>query len=68
MYLCNPVIKDSMKKYVIYSLKGSAIKKDVIRRYSDFFKILFFIRVRGGQAVPGGQPRYRKSAGKTPTA
>ena len=68
MYLCNPVIKDSMKKYVIYSLKGSSIKKDVIRRYSDFFKILFFIRVRGGQAVPGGQPRYCKSAGKTPTA
>ena len=39
MYLCNPVIKDSMKKYVIYSLKGSAIKEDVIRRYSDFFNL-----------------------------
>ena len=66
MYLCNPVIKDSMKKYVIYSLKGSAIKKDVIRRYSDFFKILFFIRVRGGQAVPGGQPDIAKALEKLP--
>lgn len=28
-----------MKKYVIYSLKGSAIKEDVIRRYSDFFNL-----------------------------
>ena len=39
MYVCNPVIKDSMKKYVVYSLKGSAIKDDVVRRFSDFFSL-----------------------------
>ena len=115
MYLCNPVIKDSMKKYVIYSLKGSAIKEDVIRRYSDFFNLrkkllerwpgVFIPAIPPKKAVgnldevtietrmrllnsfcyklskssflfeseevklfQGGQPRYRKSAGKTPTA
>ena len=28
-----------MKKYVVYSLKGSAIKEDVVRRFSDFFSL-----------------------------
>ena len=65
MQPCNKRLNEEVRDLF---LKGSAIKEDVIRRYSDFFKILFFIRVRGGQAVPGGQPRYRKSAGKTPTA
>ena len=39
MYVCNPVIKDGMKKYVVYSLKGSAIHDDEVRRFSDFFSL-----------------------------
>lgn len=39
MYVSNPVIKDGMKKYVVYSLKGIAIHEDVVRRFSDFFSL-----------------------------
>ena len=39
MYVCNPVIKDAMKKYVVYSLSGSSINEQVVRRFSDFFTL-----------------------------
>lgn len=66
MYLCNPVIKDSMKKYVIYSLKGSAIKEDVIRIYSDFFKILILFESEEVKLFQAVNPDIAKALEKLP--
>lgn len=40
MYVSNPEIKDSMKKYVTYSLSGKAISGlKLSRRFSDFYAL-----------------------------
>lgn len=39
MYVCNPVLKDGMKKYVVYTLSGSVINEQVVRRFSDFYTL-----------------------------
>lgn len=39
MYISNPIINDGIKKFVTYSLSGTAIPTSGIRRFSDFYAL-----------------------------
>ena len=67
MYVDNPVIKESMKKYVAYSLKGTAVQTEVTRRFSDFFALRKKLRERWpGVYIPNIPPK--KAVGNLETS
>lgn len=39
MFVTNPIVKDGIKKYVTYSIMGSAMSSAATRRFSDFYTL-----------------------------
>jgi hypothetical protein len=37
--VCDPVKKDGIKSYVVYTIKVQGINEPIFRRYSDFFSL-----------------------------
>ncbi len=37
MTVCDPIIKDGLKNYVIYTIRIKNVDDPIYRRYSDFF-------------------------------